>query len=312
MAIQRISQITLEGWQDSPVTRFSPLPAAVAFAPGDVLELTPTGATFNGVPAFNGRLPNTAELAGSPYYAIHLRATAALASATADDVLNVQIDGVQSSMIVQVAQPLVAGTTSTLNTTVLLVPATTQTVTITAEGMTTVLGALVDYTYSIPQEPQNRVLNEPLSVDEIETYTLCPLKTVRPANYADLTVNAGASAATILPSEADLNGAPFYYLTARLLETPQPPATDIAVGLVFNNSTIPSEWLLGPVATETQYLYLPYPERIAPAYSDFLSVDPEYTRLSPDSITSIEFAVPAGAADVTVQYSYLIPTWPSQ
>ena len=312
MATQRLSQITLEGWQDSPVTRFSPLPAPVTFTPADVLVLTQAGSTFNGAPSFNGRLPTAAEIGGAPYYAMHIRVAGTEVDST--DCLLVEIDGVQSSLALRPQAPLVLSTTSVQNSTYLLIPPTAQEVTITALALTNAVAVLLDYSYSIPTAPQNRVLNEPLSVDELEIYTLCPLTPVRPANYADLTVTAGAGrVAAILPTEADLNGAPFYYLSARLLETPT-GLNQILAALYFNQSPIPSEWLYPDPASPAQMNYLPYPERISPVASAFLGVDPEYTRLSPDGITSIEFEVLGGVglADLTVQYTYLVPTWPLQ
>jgi len=314
MATQRLSQITLEGWQDSPVTRFSPLPAPVTFTPTDVLVLTQAGSTFNGAPSFDGRLPTAAEIGGAPYYAMHIRVSTAGAEADATDCLLVEIDGVQSSLALRPESPIATGTTSVQNSTYLLIPATAQEVTITALAIANVTPVLLDYSYSIPTAPQNRVLNEPLSVDELEIYTLCPLTPVRPTGYADLTVTAGGGrVAAILPSEADLNGAPFYYLSARLFESPTVP-NQILAALYFNQSPIPSEWLYPDPASPAQMNYLPYPERISPVASAFLGVDPEYTRLSPDGITSIEFEVLGGAglANLTVQYTYLVPTWPLQ
>lgn len=315
MAQQRISLLTLIGWDNSPVVRFSPLPAGVTFTlDTDVLVLTPAGSTFNALPTLQGRLPTAAELAGAPYYHMHIRgSTGAGAPVDPQDVLLMSVGGELASLNVVPTTPVVAATTLTgANTTTLLIPAETETVSFVPELAAANLPYLFDYTYSIPQEPTNRLLNEPMSVEEMELYSSSPLETVFGAEVN--LANGAAATPLVPPTEAQLDGAPWYYLSARIFRQANPPVTAIGLGLFFNGSAIPSEWLtvaIGATPAE-QGLYLPYPERISPDATNLISVDPMYTRLSADAITAIDVQVPAGLDDLTVQYSYLIPVLQDQ
>jgi hypothetical protein len=325
MATQRLSLTTLVGWDNSPVTRFSPLPVpnplpavqGVVFTlDTDVFELTPTGSTFNNVATLQGRLPTAAELDGSPYYHMHVRASAAVAATNPQDVIEVLIDGERTSFTVLPTTPQVADTTTIEdgNTTVLLIPKTATSVQFIIDTGAGNLPYLMDYSFSVPQEADNRLLNQPLSVEELEQYSASPLATVF-GGEVNLTAGDVNKTALVLPTEAQLGGAPWYYLSARMYRQANPPVNDMIIGLYFNASTVPSEWFIqqsGGTDAET-LLYLPYPERIAPAYSDFLDVDPTYTRLSAGHVTSLEVWSPFGANDDCVfQYSYLIPVLQNQ
>ncbi len=326
MATQRLSLTTLVGWDNSPVTRFSPLPVpaplpgaqgVVFTADTDVFELTPDGSTFNGVATLQGSLPTPAQLDGSPYYHMHVRASAADGPTVPQDVIEVLIDGERTSFTVLPVPPRVADTTTIEmgNTTVLLIPKTATSVQFIVDTGATNLPYLLDYSFSIAQEPDNRLLNEPLSVEEMELYAASPLATVY-GGEIQLTAGDANPTALALPTEAQLNGAPWYYMSARMYRQANPGLNDMIVGLYFNGSTVPSEWFiqeLGSTAAET-LLYLPYPERISPAYSEFADIDPTYTRLSAGAITSAEVWSPFAAVtdDCVFQYSYLIPVLQDQ
>lgn len=208
------TNINLREWVLAPVKRFSPQlsPQALGIS-GDVLSLTPGRAVFTPAPAgppvlVFGGLPTAEQLGGAPYY--HLLIFAWHTSGTAvvrRDRVEVRVDG---QRVVAVCYPRTAVSYPLATyTAVYRIPATTGEITFTSiHGNSLNDDCFFSYAYAVPHIGLNAE-GQQISLIDSQRWNMVPFSFIE---RSDFTLTSGDSLPLVLPTEAELNGAPFYYL----------------------------------------------------------------------------------------------------